>query len=116
MLAGLSSSRFVVYASPVNHCSALLPMTVIGSFSTKRLATAMASPGLHAGQQRYGQLLNLRGPVHAPFRELLQVVGLLAGDSGNEIEVHIDVGDGERRGFGCGGDQQFGDGRSAMLP
>jgi AcrR family transcriptional regulator len=40
----LSSSRFVVYASPVNHCSAPLPMTVVASFSTNRLATATASP------------------------------------------------------------------------
>lgn len=50
------------------------------------------------------------------IRELLQAMGLLAGDSGNEIEVLIDVEDGEPRGFGCGGDQQVGDGRSAMLP
>src|SRR5205823_15052231 len=49
----------------------------------------------------------------APTRELLQAVGLLAGDSGDEIEVLVDVEDGEPRGFGCGGDQQVGDGRSA---
>jgi TetR/AcrR family tetracycline transcriptional repressor len=40
----LSSSRCAVYASPVNHCSAPLPMTVVASSSTDRLATATASP------------------------------------------------------------------------
>jgi hypothetical protein len=52
----------------------------------------------------------------ADIRELLQAVGLLAGDRGDEIEVLIDVEDGEPRGFGCGGDQEVRDGRSAVLP
>ena len=56
------------------------------------------------------------GALPAAIRELLQAVSLLAGDFSDEIEVRIDVEDGEPRGFGCGGDQQVGDGRSAMLP
>ena len=86
----LSSSRFPVYASPVNHWSAPFPMTVVASlapayratrvapiqalrdpapepvrFSSRRLATGLlvtvaGVAGLHARQPRHGQPLDFR--------------------------------------------------------
>jgi len=47
---------------------------------------------------------------------LLQAVGLLASYSSDELEVLIDVEDGEPRGFSCRGDQQVRDRRAAVLP
>ena len=44
-----------------------------------------------------------------PIQELVQAVGLLARDSGDEFEVLIDVKDGQSGGFGCRGNEQVRD-------
>ena len=58
------------------------------------------------GNEFPGALREANGPS---IRELLQAVGLLARDSGDEFEVLIDVKDGESRGFGCRGNEQVRD-------
>jgi hypothetical protein len=48
--------------------------------------------------------------------ELLQAAGFLASYPGDELEVLIDMEDGEPCGFSRRGDQQVGNGRGTMLP
>src|SRR5581483_497216 len=70
----LWSSRRLVYASPVNHWSAPLPMTVVASCSAKRAATAAGSPAfMPAGEKRRDLLAVVLGERGHDLGPVLQV-------------------------------------------